>query len=64
MGAIGQPERETQKRMLALFRDEIHYDYLGDFSNRPNNSNIEEGLLTTFPMPPPLVTCPQSCPLY
>jgi type I restriction enzyme R subunit len=48
MSAIGQTERETQNRVIALFRDELHYDYLGDWSDRPNNSNIEEGLLTAY----------------
>lgn len=41
---IGKPERETQNRVIALFRDELHYRYLGDWTDR-ENSNIEEGLL-------------------
>ena len=45
MGNIGKPERETQNRVVALFRDELHYRYLGDHTDRPNNSNIEEKLL-------------------
>lgn len=48
MSTIGQPERETQNRVVALFKDELHYDYLGDWTDRPNNSNIEEGLITTY----------------
>jgi type I restriction enzyme R subunit len=45
---IGQPERATQNRIIALFRDELGYRYLGDKSDLPNNSNIEEGLLTNY----------------
>ena len=40
-------ERETQKRVIALFRDELGYDFLGDWCSR-NNSNIEEELLTRY----------------
>ncbi len=40
-------ERATQNRVIALFRDELKYNYLDDWSDR-DNSNIEEGLLTTY----------------
>ena len=46
MNNIGKPERVTQKRVIALFRDELGYRYLGDRSDRVNNSNIEEDLLS------------------
>ena len=45
---IGQPERATQQRVIALFRDELRYRYLGDWTDRPNNCNIEEALLTAY----------------
>ncbi|MBX3340707.1 MAG: type I restriction endonuclease subunit R [Nitrospira sp.] len=48
MSAVGQPERATQNRIIALFRDELGYRYLGDWTDRESNSNIEEGLLTTY----------------
>jgi type I restriction enzyme R subunit len=48
MPHIGKAERETQKRVIALFRDELKYRYLGDWTDRPNNSNIEVGLLTEY----------------
>lgn len=46
MSTIGKPERATQDRVIALFVKELGYDYLGDWSARPGNSNIEEGLLS------------------
>jgi type I restriction enzyme R subunit len=46
MSDIGQTERATQNRVIALFRDELRYRYLGDWTDRDGNSNIEEGLLT------------------
>lgn len=48
MIAIGQPERETQNRIIKLFVDELGYRYLGDCSDRENNSNIEEKILTDW----------------
>ena len=44
MSKIGKPERVTQNRVVALFRDELDYDYLGDWEEREGNSNIEEAL--------------------
>lgn len=40
MSTIGQPERATQNRVIALFRDELGYRTLGDWTDRPGNSNI------------------------
>jgi type I restriction enzyme, R subunit len=48
MNSIGKPERATQDRVIALFRDELDYTYLGDWSDRAGNSNIEESLLTQY----------------
>jgi type I restriction enzyme R subunit len=46
MSDIGKPERATQDRVIALFRDELKYRYLGDWTDREGNSNIEEGILS------------------
>ena len=48
MTTIGQPERATQNRVIALFRDELGYRYLGDWIDRDGNSNIEERLLSAW----------------
>ena len=48
MTPIGQPERATQNRVIALFRDELGHRYLGDWIDRAGNSNIEEGLLSAW----------------
>lgn len=44
MSLIGQAERVTQNRVVALFRDELGYRYLGNWNDR-DNGNIEESLL-------------------
>ena len=48
MRTVGQPERATQDRVIALFRDELDYRYLGDWTDRAGNSHIEEGLLSAW----------------
>jgi type I restriction enzyme, R subunit len=45
---IGQKERKTQERVVRLFREQLGYEYLGDWTDRANNRNIEEGLLRKF----------------
>jgi len=47
MNGIGKPERVTQNRVIALFRDELEYRYLGDWSDR-DNSNVDEKLLGDY----------------
>jgi type I restriction enzyme R subunit len=46
--AVGKPERATQNRAIKLFSEELNYRYLGDWTDRAGNSNIEEGLLTAW----------------
>jgi len=45
---VGQIERATQNRIVALFRDTLCYTHLGHWENRPDNRNIEEPLLRAF----------------
>ena len=46
MSPLAQPERATQSRVVELFRHELGYAFLGDWSDRDGNSNIEEELLS------------------
>jgi type I restriction enzyme, R subunit len=48
MSDIGKPEWATQNRVIILFRDELGYRYLGDWSDRDGNSNVEEELLRAY----------------
>lgn len=48
MSSVGQIERLTQNRIVKLCKDELEYTYLGNWEDRPNNSNIEESLVTEY----------------
>jgi type I restriction enzyme R subunit len=48
MNGVGKAEIVTQRRVVALFREELDYRYLGDWSDRAGNSNIEEGLVSQY----------------
>src|SRR5687767_6764785 len=48
MNGVGQPERATQNRVVKLFRDELGYRMLGDWTDRLGNSNIEESLFSAY----------------
>ncbi len=48
MSIVGQIEKRTQQRVVKLFRDQLGYDYLGDWTEREGNRNIEETLLRAF----------------
>ncbi len=48
MTQVGQKEILTQKRVIRFFRDQLGYDYLGDWTDREGNSNIEEELLADW----------------
>ena len=44
MSDVGQPERRAQDRVVELFRERLHFDYLGNWEHR-ENSNVEVKLL-------------------
>ncbi|TQF73347.1 type I restriction endonuclease subunit R [Rhodococcus spelaei] len=46
MSDVGQIERKAQNRVVALFRDQLGYEYLGNWEYREHNANIETDLLT------------------
>ena len=46
MSDVGQIERKAQNRVVALFRDQLGYEYLGNWEYREGNSNVETELLT------------------
>ncbi len=48
MNTVGQIEKKTQRRVVKLFRDVLGYDYLGDWTDREINSNIETDLLEKY----------------
>lgn len=48
MSTIGQPERATQNRVIAVFKDELKYRYLGDWTDRAGNGNVDEQILTDW----------------
>src|SRR5205823_4157751 len=48
MSVVGQKEKLTQQRIVKLFRDTLHYRYLGNWEERENNSNIETAILTSW----------------
>jgi type I restriction enzyme R subunit len=45
---LGQIEEKTQQRVVRLFRNTLGYDYLGDWTDRAGNRNIEAEWLRKF----------------
>lgn len=46
--SVGKSERNTQDRVIELFHQELGYRFLGNWTDRSGNSNIEESLLATW----------------
>ena len=42
---VGQIERKTQDRIVKFFQNELDYEYLGNWEDREENSNIEKEYL-------------------
>ena len=47
---IGEPERPVQNRLLALFKEKLKYEYLGNYEYRTCNRNIERKFLFDYLM--------------
>jgi len=48
MSTVGQVEKQTQARVVRLFRDTLGYDYLGSWIDRLDNRNVEQFYLREF----------------
>jgi len=48
MSTVGEIEKKTQQRIVKQLREQLGYDYLGDWTDREGNRNIEEKLLRAF----------------
>ncbi|HMN11383.1 MAG TPA: HsdR family type I site-specific deoxyribonuclease [Bellilinea sp.] len=48
MTPVGEIERRTQDRVIDFFRGTLCYEYLGNWQDRPDNSNVEPDLLRTW----------------
>src|SRR4051794_11196302 len=46
MSNVGQIERKAQEKVIKLFKEQLGYDYLGNWEYREDNSNVEAELLT------------------
>ena len=48
MTSVGEKEARTQRRVVALFRDNLGFRYLGDWRDRDSNRNVESQILASF----------------
>lgn len=47
MSKVGQIERATQNRIVALFQKQLNYRYLGNLEKEEENCNVNEDILTS-----------------
>src|SRR5664280_2158645 len=45
MSDVGQIERKAQEKVVKLFQEHLGYEYLGNWENREDNTNVEIELL-------------------
>lgn len=45
MSEVGDVEKATQDRVVKLLKQQLGYTYLGNWEDRPGNSNIEQSIL-------------------
>ena len=48
MTTVGQIEKKTQARIVALLQGRLHYTYLGNWIDRAGTANIEPERLTAW----------------
>ena len=48
MSAVGQREIQTQRRVVAFFRNALDYKYFGHWQERPGNRNVEREHITDW----------------
>ncbi|MDY0152870.1 MAG: type I restriction endonuclease, partial [Candidatus Cloacimonas sp.] len=48
MSKLGEIERKAQQRIAALFRDQLGYDYMGNWQDREDNQPIEVEILRDY----------------
>ncbi|MCY4153757.1 MAG: HsdR family type I site-specific deoxyribonuclease [Gammaproteobacteria bacterium] len=48
MSVVGELETLAQQRVVRFFQDELGYTYLGDWINRPDNSNVKKEILANW----------------
>ena len=48
MSNVRKAEKVTQRRVIELFQEQLGYSFLGDWTDRLDNSNIEEKYLTDW----------------
>ena len=48
MNKVGQKEFLTQKDVVQFFRNNLHYNYLGNWEYRDGNANVEKDILRAW----------------